>query len=104
MRRWRRTCASRFASSHAPGKSDDDIRAYLVARYGDFVLYDPPLKRTTWLLWLGPFVLLVGGGALWWAILTRRTLVSDAAAAANPVARARGRELLDDGDKGNIAA
>ncbi len=54
------------------GKSDDEIRAYLVARYGDFVLYDPPLKRTTWLLWLGPFALLLGGGALWWTILRRR--------------------------------
>ena len=37
--------------------------AYLVARYGDFVLYDPPVKRTTWLLWFGPFALLAGGGA-----------------------------------------
>ncbi len=35
------------------GKSDSEIRTYLVARYGDFVLYDPPLKRTTWLLWIG---------------------------------------------------
>ena len=43
------------------GKSDGEIRAYLVARYGDFVLYDPPLKRTTWLLWIGPFALLAGG-------------------------------------------
>jgi cytochrome c-type biogenesis protein CcmH/NrfF len=36
------------------GKNDAEIRDYLVARYGDFVLYDPPLKRTTWLLWFGP--------------------------------------------------
>ena len=43
------------------GKSDDEIRAYLVARYGDFVLYDPPLKRTTTLLWLGPFAMLALG-------------------------------------------
>jgi cytochrome c-type biogenesis protein CcmH len=85
------------------GKSDDDIRAYLVARYGDFVLYDPPLKRITWLLWLGPFALLVGGGALWWTILRRRALVSDAGSGANPTAEARGRELLDDGDPANIA-
>src|SRR6202035_6080343 len=47
------------------GKSDGEIRVYLVARYGDFVLYDPPLKRTTWLLWIGPFALLAGGGMLW---------------------------------------
>ena len=41
------------------GASDVQIRDYLVARYGDFVLYRPPLKSSTWLLWLGPFVLLV---------------------------------------------
>ena len=42
------------------GKSDPEIRDYLVARYGDFVLYRPPVKPTTWLLWFGPFALLVG--------------------------------------------
>jgi len=82
------------------GKSDDEIRAYLVARYGDFVLYDPPLKRTTWLLWIGPFALLAGGAALWWTILRRR---EDAAKAmpppADPDAEARGRALLGDGDE-----
>lgn len=41
------------------GDSDGQIRDYLVARYGDFVLYSPPLKRSTWLLWLGPFALLL---------------------------------------------
>ncbi|MGE5739910.1 MAG: cytochrome c-type biogenesis protein, partial [Betaproteobacteria bacterium] len=47
------------------GKSDDDIRAYLVARYGDFVLYNPPVKPTTYALWLGPFLLLAGGVVIW---------------------------------------
>jgi cytochrome c-type biogenesis protein CcmH len=82
------------------GKSDDEIRAYLVARYGDFVLYDPPLKRTTWLLWLGPFALLAGGGALWWTILRRRELASRSLPAPNPGAEARGRALLDEIDDG----
>jgi cytochrome c-type biogenesis protein CcmH len=41
------------------GKSDDEIRAWMTARYGDFVLYRPPVKSTTMLLWLGPFLLLV---------------------------------------------
>ena len=54
------------------GKSDEEIRQYLVARYGDFVLYKPPLQRNTWLLWLGPFALMVGGGIIWYAILRRR--------------------------------
>jgi cytochrome c-type biogenesis protein CcmH len=81
------------------GKSDDEIRAYLVARYGDFVLYDPPLKRTTWLLWLGPFALLAGGGGLWWTILRRRELAARSMApAADPAAEARGRALLDNND------
>lgn len=40
-------------------KSDKEIKDYLVSRYGDFVLYRPPVKPTTWLLWFGPFVLLI---------------------------------------------
>ena len=54
------------------GKSDDEIRAYLVARYGDFVLYKPPVKSTTWLLWFGPFLLLAGGVIVWFVVLRRR--------------------------------
>lgn len=40
------------------GRSDDEILNFLTERYGDFVLYRPPVKRRTWLLWGGPFVLL----------------------------------------------
>lgn len=43
------------------GKSDKEILAYLTARYGDFVLYRPPVSRKTYLLWFGPFVFLAGG-------------------------------------------
>ena len=43
------------------GKSDKEVIEFLVSRYGDYVLYDPPFKATTVLLWVGPFVLLVGG-------------------------------------------
>ena len=46
------------------GKSDDEIRSYLVARYGEFVLYKPRIEATTWLLWFGPAVLLLAGGFL----------------------------------------
>jgi len=42
------------------GESGDDIRAFLTDRYGDFVLYRPPLKPTTYPLWFGPFAILVG--------------------------------------------
>src|SRR3989454_2897236 len=43
------------------GKSDKEILAYLTARYGDFVLYRPPVSRKTYLLWFGPFIFLAGG-------------------------------------------
>ncbi|MEO8165045.1 MAG: cytochrome c-type biogenesis protein, partial [Betaproteobacteria bacterium] len=43
------------------GKTDAQIRDYMVARYGDFVLYDPPFKSSTFLLWAGPFALLLIG-------------------------------------------
>ena len=47
------------------GKSDAQIMEFMVQRYGDFVLYRPPVKNTTWLLWFGPFLLFaVGLGAL----------------------------------------
>ncbi len=78
------------------GKSDSEIRDYLVARYGDFVLYDPPLKRITWLLWFGPFALLAGGSLLWWQVLRRRQRASAAAPTRDPAAEARARALLDD--------
>ena len=41
------------------GKTDDDIKEFLVSRYGDFVLYQPPLKPVTWLLWWGPLLILL---------------------------------------------
>lgn len=43
------------------GKSNKEVTDYMVERYGDFVMYRPPVKNTTWLLWFGPFLLLVGG-------------------------------------------
>ena len=54
------------------GKSDAEIKDYLVARYGDFVLYKPPIKSTTYLLWFGPFAFLLGGGLVWFVVLRRR--------------------------------
>ena len=43
------------------GKSDTQIKEYLVTRYGDFVLYRPEVKALTWILWFGPFLLLLAG-------------------------------------------
>lgn len=55
------------------GASDQDVVAYLVARYGDFVLYRPPLKASTLLLWSGPgILLLIGLGLLTRTVVRRR--------------------------------
>ena len=54
------------------GRSDEQIVDYLVLRYGDFVLYEPPFKATTALLWIGPFVLLAAAGLVLVATLRRR--------------------------------
>jgi cytochrome c-type biogenesis protein CcmH len=60
------------------GKSDGEIIDYMVARYGDFVLYRPPLKATTVLLWGGPALLgLVGIFVLWRVLRARRAREED---------------------------
>ncbi len=56
----------------AKGRSDQEILDFMVGRYGDFVRYRPPLKGTTFLLWFGPFLLLVAGIAALAIILRRR--------------------------------
>lgn len=54
------------------GRSDDEIKQYLVARYSDYVLYDPPLKPGTWLLWFGPLLILCGGTGVVIAAIRKR--------------------------------
>ena len=86
------------------GKTDAEIRTFLVARYGDFVLYDPPVKESTWLLWFGPFLLLGGGAIAWLAIVRlrrRQDASADAGAPATSAdAAARARALLDEKSSG----
>jgi cytochrome c-type biogenesis protein CcmH len=86
------------------GKTDAEIRTFLVARYGDFVLYDPPVKESTWLLWFGPFLLLGGGVVAWLAIVRRRRRQDASADAGAPAtsadAAARARALLDEKSSG----
>jgi len=48
----------------AAGKTDDEIKADLLRRYGDYVLFQPPLRIGTWLLWFGPFALAAGAGVV----------------------------------------
>jgi len=60
------------------GKSDQEIIAFLTQRYGDFVLYKPPVKATTYLLWFGPFVFLLGGTLLLYRYVKhRREVIQD---------------------------
>lgn len=54
------------------GKSDAEVKQYLVARYGEFVLYRPQVRSSTWLLWFGPALLLVAGGLVIVATVRRR--------------------------------
>src|SRR5687768_3710096 len=54
------------------GKSDNEIITFLTARYGDFVLYRPPVRPTTYLLWFGPFLLLVIGMVILYRYLRQR--------------------------------
>ncbi len=79
------------------GMSDRDIIDYMVARYGDFVLYRPPLKGTTMLLWFGPLLFLaVGLAALFYRLARRRKYVG---MELSDVDRARAAALLkSDGD------
>jgi cytochrome c-type biogenesis protein CcmH len=62
------------------GRSDREIRDYMVQRYGDFVLYRPPMQGNTFALWLGPFAMLGGGALIWWLVQRRSRLAADAAA------------------------
>ena len=78
-------------------KSDEEIKEHLRARYGDFVLYRPPVDGKTYLLWFGPFCLLIGGGILLWIMGRRRK--ANALPAAAPVSAevvARGNAMLKD--------
>jgi cytochrome c-type biogenesis protein CcmH len=60
------------------GKSDQELIAFLTQRYGKFVLYNPPVDSTTYLLWFGPFILLiVGTGVLYRYLKQRREIIQD---------------------------
>jgi cytochrome c-type biogenesis protein CcmH len=77
----------------AAGKSDREIIDYMTARYGDFVLYRPPFKASTLLLWFGPALLLLLGAAIAWRVIRARRR-SEAEVALSDADRARAAQLL----------
>ena len=78
------------------GKSDQEILAFLTQRYGDFILYRPRVTVTTYLLWFGPFVLLLAGLLLLFRyIRTRRDAITEQPLSADD--RRRAEELLASG-------
>lgn len=76
------------------GRSDAEIRQYLVDRYGDFVLYRPPVTAKTYLLWFGP-ILLAAIGLLALVITVRRRAGAASAPDLDPAERERLRRMLD---------
>jgi cytochrome c-type biogenesis protein CcmH len=76
------------------GKNDKEVIEYLTTRYGDFVLYRPPFKPLTYLLWLGPLMFLGIGGAAWYFILQKRRTMDDKPVDAKQLAAAA--HLLED--------
>lgn len=88
---------AQIRSKLAQGQTNQQILDFMVERYGDFVLYRPPLKPLTLLLWVGPFVLLLlAAGVL---ALNVRRLRRSATEALSPAELQRARQLLDQGGR-----
>ncbi len=84
---------SKLREQMAAGKTDEEIIAFMTDRYGDFVLYRPPLKATTVLLWAGPFLLLAIGALIGWRVIRLRARTA-ATAPLSAVDRERAERLL----------
>ena len=80
------------------GRSDAEIVDYMVARYGDFVLYRPPVKETTFLLWVGPFLLLAIGAFVLIRMIRKRSAQSGLG---TPAGIASGTHLEPDSGEDN---
>ncbi|WP_329740470.1 cytochrome c-type biogenesis protein [Dyella sp. A6] len=78
------------------GKSNAQIKQYLVDRYSDFVLYDPPVQPNTWLLWFGPLLILIAGGIAVAMVVRKRSRVR-AGTDADPAVTSTA-EAADNGD------
>lgn len=78
------------------GKSDQEVVTYLTDRYGDFVLYRPPFRSYTLLLWLGPVIFLGIGGVAWYLTLRRRRAIQ-ATGQVSAASLQQAADLLEDG-------
>ena len=76
------------------GESEDQILDYMVSRYGDFVLFKPMVKSTTWLLWFGPLLLVVVGASVLFFILRKRRKLMQQPQAMTDEEHARAVSLL----------
>lgn len=76
-------------------KTDEEILEFMVERYGDFVLYDPPLKATTFFLWFGPLMLFVGGFIVLIIILKRRRKEVDEVVPLSDAERLKAEALME---------
>jgi len=74
------------------GQSDARIKQYLVDRYSEFVLYDPPVARNTWLLWFGPLLILLAGAGTVFATIRKRSR------AVTPATSPTAHATVDEGD------
>ena len=80
------------------GDSDDQVRDFFVARYGDYVLMNPPIKASTYVLWFGPAIVLLLAAAFVWRAARRRKAMATPAAALSSEEQARLDRLLSDRD------
>jgi cytochrome c-type biogenesis protein CcmH len=86
---------TRIRQQLTEGRSEVEVMAWMTERYGDFVLYRPPLGWRTALLWWGPFALLLVGGALLWRRLRRNGQPNQDNTAMDPARRARALAVLE---------
>lgn len=84
------------------GMSEEEIKSYMVERYGDFVLYRPPVKNSTWVLWFGPFILLLVGIAVLFAKLRSRSRQMASAAGLSEADHERAQALLQEQEKRDV--
>jgi cytochrome c-type biogenesis protein CcmH len=61
----------------AAGKSDQEILTYMTDRYGDYVLFKPPVTARTWLLWAAPALLVIGGAIVAFIVISRKSKLPD---------------------------